>query len=105
MIIIITNYHDVIDFVKKFRANNVVIKVIYFNPWGFSRSGIKLQIMEALKYVEYSDQMKIIFCIKNLFFGRRLQIAISEIKLHWQNSQILKVDREEFESFFDNLSI
>jgi hypothetical protein len=105
MIIIITNYQDIIDLTAKINTNNIKIRVIYFNPWGFSSSGIKGQILEALKFFEYSDQMKIIFCMKNLFFGRRLQIAISEIKLHWQNSQILKVDREEFESFFDNLSI
>lgn len=105
MIILVTNYQDLIDFTPQIYADDFQIKTIYFNPWGFSRSGIKAQINEALKAVKLSEKYRIIFCIKNLFFGRRVEVALRELESLSPNNLILNVDRDDLELFLNNLSV
>jgi hypothetical protein len=98
----ITNYL-LEEFIKKDLTTN--IKSLYFNPWGFSKLGIENQIEEALKNKIDNVNVEIYFVVKNLFFGRRKNIALEKIKALYPQNKIHVLTEEELILFFDNTSI
>lgn len=80
-------------------------KFIYFNPWGFSKSGIASQLSNALNGIEFHAEDVIVFCIRDLFYGRRSEIAFQRISERFRRNKIIKLSPEEMESFLNNSSV
>lgn len=65
-------------------------KNFYFNPWGFSKKKIKIQVEELIKKINVSREKDIIYLqFQNLFYGNRVKFVISIISEKFPNINIL----------------
>ena len=77
------------------------IHVIYFNPWGFSISDIKNQARKATQEASMDCCHQFIFLLEDLFFGRRVNIAIGEVQSLYPKSEFFKIKSpKEIERLF-----
>jgi hypothetical protein len=67
--------------------NNV--KIVNFNPWGFSRINVSIQVVDCLKSMKINDSDKILVCLKPYFFGRRTGIVSQTLNAIYKNVQVL----------------
>ena len=54
-------------------------RLIYLNPWGFSRQGIVNQTIEATTNSKFGEGDTVLIALKPLFFGRRVNIVVSTL--------------------------
>jgi hypothetical protein len=98
----VTNYL-LDEFFKKDKLEE--IENLYFNPWGFSKLGIEIQIEDVLKNKIDNVDIEIYFVVKDLFFGRRRKIALEKIKVLYPQNKVHELTEEELILLFDNTSI
>jgi hypothetical protein len=84
---------------------NSSFKVYFFNPWGFSKKGIKNQIGTLATTIRIEAEDKIYFCIKDLFFGNRSQIAFAELKKFFLDNRVERIDLPTLRLLFDESSV
>jgi hypothetical protein len=81
------------------------IEIIHFNPWGFSKSNIEKQISAALYETYIPSNVLIKYCIKDLFFGRRSQIALEKIRQIYPKNEIIRIEENQINLILNNFSI
>jgi hypothetical protein len=96
--IIISNYENL-------KNDNHFYKLVYFNPWGFSRVGIARKIIESLSAISIAEDDKIYFCLRDLFFGQRSQIAFDAVSKAYSKNIILKISEQDLYLLLNNSSI
>lgn len=88
------------------KFSNAELHVINFNPWGFSKSGIRDQLLTAVKDELSKDIFRIGFYVTPLFFGARGKIAVNYLKILFPKSIVhVLTSSGEVELFLNNPSV
>ena len=95
----------VIHNLENLNIESCINRLVYFNPWGFSRAGIEKSLIEVLKSEQVPEELIIYFCIKDLFFGRRSQIALNAITKIYPKNRLIKISETDLLLFLNNSSI
>jgi len=99
MPILISNNKTILEKVKG-------VTVVFFNPWGFSKSDIESKIQEALCECLIEMDSEIYFYIENIFFGNRSKIALNKLRSIYPKNKIFEINNlQELELFFNQPSI
>jgi hypothetical protein len=81
------------------------LRVYFFNPWGFSKQGIADQIQAVLNQLPRHEELEILFCIRNRFFGNREKIAFEKTQQYFNNQQVSKITAEELTLLLNQASV
>ena len=85
---------------------NESVRIVNFNPWGFSASKIQQQIRESIGSIRFDNADIILYYVEPLFFGRRSEIAFQYLTQSYPFINKIKFLKEdELILFFDNFSI
>jgi len=95
----------IISNLENLKIDNHFYKQVNFNPWGFSRIEIARKIIESLSTISIAEEDKIYFCIKDLFFGRRSQVAFDAVSEVYPKNIIWKISEKELYLLLNNSSI
>ena len=98
--IVITNFE-----IPQNGTINSSLKVYFFNPWGFSKKGIEVQIRAAAEAINVVAEDEIYFCIKDLFFGNRSQIAFAELEKIFCDNCVERINLPTLCLLFDESSV
>lgn len=85
--------------------DNKNLEIINFNPWGFSKLELQKQITEVLATKFIPLDVTILYCVKDLFFGRRSEIAFKRLKELFPKNEVIRIDIECVNLLLNNSSI
>jgi hypothetical protein len=101
-LLLITNYPN---FSKELKPFNESFEYIFFNPWGFSRKSIEVQLENILKNYQIQHEELIFYLVKDLFFGRRSDIAFKHLKSIIPTANINRISEKDLELLLNNPSV
>ena len=81
------------------------LQMYFFNPWGFSKQGIVDQIQAVLEQLPRHEELEILFCVRNRFFGNRANIAFEKTQQLFSNQRVSQITEEELMLLLNQASV
>ncbi len=95
----------VITNIEVLNSNPSQNTLVYFNPWGFSKAQIKHQLLSTIEGLNVERADQIIFSLKDIFFGRRSEIAFQAILERYPQKKIIRLSLSQLELFLNDSSV
>ncbi len=80
------------------------LKIVYFNPWGFSKIGIINQIEQTLSESQLTNQDTLYIYLEPYFFGRRSKIVVEHCVGSFK-THVKELNYREFKSLLNDSPI
>jgi hypothetical protein len=81
------------------------LQIYFFNPWGFSKQGIVDQIQEVLEQLPRHEELEILFCVRNRFFGNRAKIAFEKTQQYFNYQRVSQITEDELTLLLNQTSV